>query len=131
MDFDNDDNRDFYEICYRKKKVTCNPIIDWTDRDVWDFLADAKIPINPLYECGFSRVGCIGCPMASKARYKEFAYWPGYQRLYIRAFDRMIAERTTRGLPTDWKTGEDVFHWWMEDGVLAGQIGFDDMEDKA
>ena len=25
-------------------------------------------------------------------------------------------------------TGEDVFHWWMEDGVIAGQIGFDEVE---
>ena len=31
-----------------------------------------------------------------------------------------------------WKigtTGEDVFHWWMEDGVLPGQIEIDDLED--
>ena len=30
-----------------------------------------------------------------------------------------------------WKTEEDVFHWWMEDGVLPGQLSMDDlMEDN-
>lgn len=129
---DNDDKRQFYETCSLQHKAVCNPIIDWTDDDVWAFIEDAKIPINPLYRCGFSRVGCIGCPMAGTAgRYHEFAYWPGYQQLYIKAFDRMIAERKARGLPTDWDTGEDVFHWWMEDGVLPGQVSLEDMESEA
>ena len=26
-------------------------------------------------------------------------------------------------------TGEDVMHWWMEDGVLPGQMIFDGMEE--
>ena len=45
------------------------------------------------------------------------------------AFDRMLAERQKRGLPCDWQTGEDVMHWWMEDGVLPGQMVFEEMED--
>ncbi len=24
-------------------------------------------------------------------------------------------------------TGTDVFHWWMEDGVIPGQVSFDEM----
>ena len=36
--------------------------------------------------------------------------------------------RVVRGkLAGSWRigtTGKDVFHWWMEDGVLSGQIGF-------
>lgn len=129
---DNDDRRRLTEHCMQQHKTVCNPIVDWTDRDVWDFLADAKVPVNPLYECGFSRVGCIGCPMAAKTRYKEFAHWPGYQKLYILAFDRMPKERARRGkMEGTWNmgtSGEDVFHWWMEDGVLPGQMSIDDME---
>lgn len=26
-------------------------------------------------------------------------------------------------------TGRDIFHWWMEDGVLPGQLEFEDVED--
>lgn len=132
---DNDDRRRLFETCTLKAKRVCNPIIDWTDKDVWDYIESEHIPVNPLYECGFSRVGCIGCPMAGKAgRQREFARYPKYQEMYIRAFDRMLEERKRRG-KTDgpWSaetTGRDVFHWWMEDGVLPGQIEFDDLFDE-
>ncbi len=80
--------------------------------------------MNPLYACGFERVGCIGCPMAGKHRKAQFARYPKIKAAYIRAFDRMLAERQTRGLPCDWQTGEDVLHWSLEDGVLPGQMIF-------
>lgn len=124
---DNDDKRQLFESCRLQGKRTVNPIIDWTDSDVWDFLYDAKVPINPLYGCGWDRVGCIGCPMAGTAgREKEFSMFPTYQAAYIRAFDKMIELRRLRRLETDWETGEEVFHWWMEDDVLPGQMEFTD-----
>lgn len=124
---DNDDKRQLFESCRLQGKRTVNPIIDWTDSEVWDFLYDAKVPINPLYGCGWDRVGCIGCPMAGTAgREKEFSMFPTYQAAYIRAFDKMIELRRLRRLETDWETGEEVFHWWMEDDVLPGQMEFTD-----
>ena len=66
----------------------------------------------------------------TKGRYREFAFWPKYRMLFIRAFERMLEERRRRGkLDTVWKmgtTGEDVFHWWMEDGVIPGQISLEE-----
>ncbi len=116
-----------FETCTLKAKRTCNPIIDWTDREIWDYIQAEHIPVNPLYKCGFSRVGCVSCPMAGTAgRQREFARYPTYQAAYIRAFDRMIEERIRRRkVDGSWRvgtTGLDVFHWWMEDGVLPGQI---------
>lgn len=122
---DNDDKRRLFESCSLKAKRICNPIIDWEDRDVWDYIWSEHIPVNPLYQCGFSHVGCIGCPMASKARKREFQRYPKYRAMYIRAFGRMLDERERRGLPYGWASAEDVFHWWMEDGVLDGQFSID------
>lgn len=124
---DNDDKRKLFENCRLKAKRVCNPIIDWTDDEVWDYIHAENIYTNPLYQCGFSRVGCIGCPMAGKkGRYAEFARYPKYQRMYIRAFNRMLKERQRRGkMDGTWRigtTGVDVFHWWMEDGVIPGQV---------
>ena len=34
------------------------PVIDWSERDVFDFLAGEE---NPLYSHGFNRVGCFPC----------------------------------------------------------------------
>lgn len=129
---DNDDRRRLFENCRLKAKRVCNPIIDWTDADVWDYIESEHLPLNPLYQCDFSRVGCIGCPMAgTKGRQKEFARYPKFQQSYIRAFDRMLKERERkRKIQGTWNmgtTGEDVFHWWMQDGIINGQMSLDDL----
>lgn len=118
---DNDEDRRLFETCQLKGKRVVNPIIDWKDNEVLDYAAIEKIPMNPLYCEGFHRVGCVGCPMASKARTMGFARYPRIKAAYIRAFDRMLEERRKRSLPCQWQSGVDVFHWWMEDGVLPGQ----------
>ena len=119
---DNEEDRRLFETCQMKGKRVVNPIIDWKDNDVLDYAAVEKIHMNPLYCNGFPRVGCVGCPMAStKMRVMEFARYPKIKAAYIRAFDRMNLERRKRGLPCQWQSGVDVFHWWMEDGVLPGQ----------
>ena len=128
---DNDDKRQLFESCSLKAKRVCNPIVDWTDRDVWNYIHAEHIPINPLYRCGFSRVGCIGCPLASTARVREFRRYPKYKSMYVRAFDRMIAERRRRGLPLGWNSGMECYHWWMEDGILPGQFAFEGWEEIA
>lgn len=120
---DNDDLRRVTEACATKNERVVNPIIDWDDGDVWSILRDRKVTCNPLY-CEFGRVGCIGCPMAGKAgREREFLRWPRYKRLYLAAFDWMLAERTARGKQTyGWQNDVDVYRWWMEYDVLPGQI---------
>jgi len=72
-----------------------------------------------------------GCPMArTKGRHRDFAHFPTYKRAYIRAFDKMLEERYRRGkMLGNWRagtTGADIFHWWMEDGIISGQISFED-----
>lgn len=125
---DNDDTRLLFENCRLKAKRVCNPIIDWADEDVWEYIETEQIKTNSLYCDGFNRVGCIGCPLAAKKyRLEEFARYPAFQRAYIRAFDKMLEERRARGLNCDWQTGTDVFHWWMEDGVLPGQMSFEEV----
>ena len=110
-----------------KGELICNPIVDWTEADVWDYIRDRHLPYNPLYDEGCKRIGCIGCPLAGKHRWTEFARWPAYEKLYIMAFDWMISARKAAGKHCEWETGRDVFHWWMEDGVLPGQIEMEDL----
>ena len=86
---DNDANRRMNELCMQKNKMVVNPIIDWKDSDIWEFVNSEHIETCDLYKCGYDRVGCIGCPMAGKKRYKEFADFPKYRQSYIRAFERM------------------------------------------
>ena len=128
---DNDDTRRLFENCRLQATRVCNPIVDWTDAEVWDYIEAEHIQTNPLYRCGFRRVGCIGCPMAGRAmRQMEFARYPAYEKMYIRAFERMLEVRRARNLPTEWETGMDCFHWWMEDGVLPGQLELEMRENR-
>lgn len=129
---DNDDKRMLFENCRLQSKRIVNPIIDWSDDDVKQFNEDAKKPLNPLYICGFNRVGCVGCPMAGRhGREVEFQRWPKYKDMYIRAFDRMLDERIKRGkIDGSWRSGtkgEEVFNWWMEYDILPGQMDVFDL----
>ncbi|MGE9892126.1 phosphoadenosine phosphosulfate reductase family protein [Lachnospiraceae bacterium SGI.240] len=119
---DNDARRRMNEHCMQKNKMVVNPIIDWKHSDIWEYINSEGIHTCELYQCGYERVGCIGCPMAGKKRYKEFADFPKYKNLYIHAFDRMVKERKSRGLPCQWKNGNDVFLWRMEDENIEGQM---------
>lgn len=126
---DNDEKRKLFETCNVKGKMTVNPIVDWSDDDVWDYTHSEHLPINPLYCEGQKRVGCIGCPMAGRGgRQREFMRWPAYEKMYISAFERMLNIRKVKGLQCDWQTGMDVFRWWMEDKNVAGQLSMFDEE---
>lgn len=115
---DNDESRRMVEQCYRTTSTMVNPIVDWSDKEVWDFLNYYGCKSNPLYQCGFNRIGCIGCPMASKARYMEFIRYPKYKLNYIKAFDKMLDNiRKNGGDTRNWRTGEDVFRWWMGENI--------------
>lgn len=126
---DNDEKRQLFETCNLKSKMTVNPIVDWSDDDVWDYTHSEHLPINPLYCEGQKRVGCIGCPMAGRGgRQREFMRWPAYEKMYISAFERMLNIRKVKGLQCDWQSGMDVFRWWMEDKNVAGQLSMFDEE---
>lgn len=121
---DNEETRELVDSCYQQHKVVLNPILDWTVKDVWEFLHHYGCEGNPLYQCGYERIGCIGCPLSEKHRYKQFNDYPKYKLNYIRAFDRMLERRKESGLPTfgAWTSGENVFKCWMKEDV--NQISF-------
>lgn len=128
LNHDNAESRRFVEHCYRTTSTMVNPIIDWTHSDVWEFLHHYGCESNPLYQNGFCRVGCVGCPLGGvKSMKREFALYPKYKENYIRAFDRMIIRRKERGLPSVWNSGEECFTWWIGDD--PNQISFNDYDE--
>ena len=115
---DNDPARRMVEHCYRTQRVMVNPIVDWETEDVWTYLNEiAKVPHCCLYDHGFERLGCIGCPMSAHAK-EELDRWPKYKELYLRAFARMLKTREEAGKdnlhPYDWSTPEKVMALWLQ-----------------
>lgn len=87
-----------------KDKIIINPIIDWTDKDVWEFLNDVmEVPHCELYDPPYNqtRIGCIGCPMAStKNQRKQLDMWPHVREKWIKAIMEVRKETYNEMLAT-------------------------------
>lgn len=133
MNMDNAPERRTVELCYRTSKTLVNPIIDWTDEDVWEFIRMEHIPYCKLYDEGRKRIGCVGCPMAdSMSRRQDFERWPFMYRMFLHAFADMLKAREAAGrTDKSWFTAEDVMEWWLSDTKKAkpieGQINIDEI----
>jgi phosphoadenosine phosphosulfate reductase len=49
------------EIDTRRGVVKVQPLVDWTNRDVWRYIWKNSIPYNPLHDHGFPSIGCVPC----------------------------------------------------------------------
>jgi phosphoadenosine phosphosulfate reductase len=132
---DNDEARRMFETCQSKGNRTLNPIVEWEKHDVWEFLEHYGCESNPLYQCGYDRIGCVGCPMAGNFRKKQFNDYPKYKESYIKSFEKMLLKRFENGIETKlWGSGEEVFDWWISDKSmdyeLDGQIDLFENEDS-
>jgi phosphoadenosine phosphosulfate reductase len=129
---ENDESRRAVEQCYRTRKTLVNPIIDWSDEDVWEFIKSNQIPYCILYDQGFKRLGCIGCPIAGERREKiEFVKYPKYKSAYIRAFYRLVKRNNELGYAkfSNGETGEEIMDWWLHGGSDSDELTLlDDME---
>lgn len=109
------------ENCFRGKyKEYVHPIFYWSDKDVWEYIHKYSLKYCHLYDEGFKRLGCIGCPMADKGRIKQFKRWPKYEAKYRKAFDvaaklniNRLGDRTVNG--PRWVDGDAMFDWWMDE----------------
>ncbi len=44
--------------------VKVNPLADWTQEDVWDYIREHEVPYNALHDRGFPSIGCAPCTRA-------------------------------------------------------------------
>jgi len=118
LSFDDDENRRTFETCYRDHEKRFNPIVYWTNEDIWNYSRDVKLEQCCLYRENFHRLGCIACPMARETgRRQELARWPGFRKLYLRTFQRILDIRKQSGMTllNFGKTAESWLDWWLSD----------------
>ena len=100
-----------------KDKIIINPILNWTDRDVWDFLNKVvKVEHCELYDKGYHRLGCLFCPMASlKEQRRMERDYPKYKNQYLRTIRKLREYREAHDMPNPYEsmTDEQVFQWWL------------------
>lgn len=106
-----------------KDKLIVNPIMEWSDNDVWWFLNEVvKVPHCELYEQGWHRIGCICCPMSNyKSKIMEIKRYPHVKHQWINAIKRIRAEgigdniltNNFFGNGTEDEICENIFYWWI------------------
>lgn len=111
---DNVEDAPTFKFCQQEHKRVLNPIIDWSDEEVWEFIREYEIPYCELYDQGYKRLGCVGCPMSTRQRQELDAY-PKYKALYLKAFEKLINVLDDEDKVTTWKSAEDVMAWWLGD----------------
>lgn len=111
--------RKIFEHCFTggyksKDKTFMNPIIDWKDDEVWEFIKERQLAYCKLYDEGWKRIGCLFCPMVyRKRRLAQADRYPRYVKRFIKAFEQFYSrgwESTKR-----WNSGEEMFWWWLND----------------
>jgi phosphoadenosine phosphosulfate reductase len=51
-----------------------NPLADWSERDVWNYIAQHDLPYNPLHDRGYPSIGCTHCTLpAAEGRQGRWA----------------------------------------------------------
>jgi len=93
-----------------------SPILQWDSEYLWEFLRDSGAPVCSLYDEGWHRLGCVGCPAATQAnRDREWKRWPGRAKIWQRGFRLMWEARS--GKPNRmgkvW-VGDRYFRSWLE-----------------
>jgi phosphoadenosine phosphosulfate reductase len=54
-----------------------SPLADWTDDDVWAYIRERDLPVNPLHDRGYASIGCTHCTAPGEGREGR---WSGFDK---------------------------------------------------
>ena len=111
-EFERNDKIDVQCFGNGKEKITVNPILDWTETDVWQYLNNVvNVPHCELYDQGRRRVGCLFCPMKSRNEVVDDMQRYPHQFKRLKGVVAKLAETSER-FPNDPK---GFIEWWLSD----------------
>lgn len=104
-----------------KTKRMIHVILDWKDKDVWNYIRELGISYCRLYDEGFRRIGCIGCPMIStRLRHQQFARWGNHKIAYRNTIAKALAKKPSEKFGTD---ADLYLEWWLSNLSLRKFFG--------
>ena len=104
----NRSKRRMVESCIRDKtKQFLNIIIEWSTSDIWSRIRQKGIKYCSLYDEGFTRLGCVLCPMTRDVL-THLQRWPKICRGWERAIKATFQEGK------QWATPEEYWQWWLD-----------------
>lgn len=116
-------------VCNKTGEQAIQPIFDWTDKDIWDYINSNNLPYCKLYDEGWNRIGCMCCPFASKEeKLNSMDKWP----TFFKAIRKGVRIRwNTYWIPKEspvaerFNSADDLFEWWIQ-----GNISYPDLGEK-
>lgn len=94
-----------------KAKKILHIIFDWSDSDVWEYIRTLSVPYCDLYDHGYKRIGCVGCPMAPRDKIiKEFNDYPIIKNNYLKAIRACMINKH---FYSNFADPAEVLDWWI------------------
>jgi len=104
-------NKEVVHQCIKgEDKITLCPILEWTTKEVWQFINQFIGYYCELYDMGFKRIGCVACPNAYwKTKLKELSVAPRFEYAYKKAIKKCMEN----GSYEQFQDENEVFDWWI------------------
>ncbi len=57
--------------------IKINPLIDWTEKDTWNYIHENQVPYNSLHDKGYASIGCLPCtrPIKPGEDFRAGRWW--------------------------------------------------------
>jgi len=100
-----------------KDKVLISPIFRWTNNEIWSFIRENNLAYPSLYDEGYTRIGCMFCPMATKkSKQRDRMRYPGIERK-IKESIKYLIDNNNYGIRYSANVDE-IFDWWISNQSL-------------
>ena len=100
-------------VCIKgRDKLLVSPIFHWSHADIWAFIHINNMPYCKLYDEGYTRIGCIFCPMASvRTKQMNRLRYPGVEWALKKTIQYLI---DSNGYGNRYSaTADEIFDWWI------------------
>lgn len=108
-------SRKIVEFCYKDDTTRfLNPIVDWSNQDVWQYIRENKLLYNPLYDppYNFDRIGCVLCPMVRDTE-RQMKFFPKICANWKRWIFRLYEQQKAKDKMFH-STPESYWRWWID-----------------
>ena len=70
-----------FDVLRDRYILKLNPMVNWSREAVWNYIAENKIPYNPLYDRGYRSIGCRPCTRAiGEGENERAGRWTGFDK---------------------------------------------------
>jgi phosphoadenosine phosphosulfate reductase len=99
-----------------KDAVMVYPLLQWKEFEVWQFIYEHHLPVNPCYNL-FGRVGCMFCPFSGRRElmYYEERY-PRFKNLFLASLQKYLDRRNADDVLG--RDAKDFYDWWKTKTTL-------------